>query len=190
MSQPDLFERTVQEPQGFDWRAETIGEAEEAALAERLADLPLQPFAFRGYFGNRRTASFGLRYDYDRRAVENAAPIPDFLHEVRLRLAPAFGVDPAAVAQILVTEYSPGAGIGWHRDKPQFGTVMGLSLLAPCGLRFRRREGDGWRRVTRPLPARSAYRLSGPARHEWEHSIAALDRLRFSITLRTLERFV
>jgi hypothetical protein len=33
---------------------------------------------------------------------------------------------------------------------------------------------------------RSAYSLSGEARHDWEHSISPGQTLRFSITFRTL----
>ena len=61
-----------------------------------------------------------------------------------------------------------------------------MSLLAPCSLRFRRKAGDGWERASLKVEPRSAYLLSGPARAVWEHSIPALDRLRYSITLRTL----
>ena len=32
----------------------------------------------------------------------------------------------------------------------------------------------------------SAYLLSGPARREWEHSIPALEALRYSVTFRNL----
>jgi alkylated DNA repair dioxygenase AlkB len=86
--------------------------------------------------------------------------------------------------QILVTEYAPGASIGWHRDKPMFEDVIAISLLAPCILRFRRKQGDGWERASVGIGPRSAYRLRGPARREWEHSIPPLARLRYSVTFR------
>jgi alkylated DNA repair dioxygenase AlkB len=63
---------------------------------------------------------------------------------------------------------------------------VGVSLLAPCSFRFRRKAGETWDRASLPAEPRSAYLLSGPARTVWEHSIPALDRLRYSITLRTL----
>jgi len=95
-------------------------------------------------------------------------------------------LDPGELHHVLVTEYQPGAGIGWHRDRPQFGEVVGVSLLSPCVLRFRRRLGQGWERANLPAEPRSAYLLNGPARSQWEHSIAPMQALRYSITFRRL----
>jgi alkylated DNA repair dioxygenase AlkB len=78
------------------------------------------------------------------------------------------------------------AGIGWHRDKAEFADVIAVSLGAPCTLRFRRKVGLGWQRATQRVNPRSAYLLRGPARSEWEHSIPALERLRYSVTFRSL----
>jgi alkylated DNA repair dioxygenase AlkB len=130
--------------------------------------------------------SFGYRYDYDRRTVVEAAPFPPFLLSLRSKVGETFGSPADSFRQVLINEYRPGAGIGWHRDKAQFGEVVGVSLLAPCSLRFRRKAGDIWERASLKVEPRSAYLLSGPARAVWEHSIPALDRLRYSITLRTL----
>jgi alkylated DNA repair dioxygenase AlkB len=44
----------------------------------------------------------------------------------------------------------------------------------------------GFRRANLEVAPGSAYLLSGEARHEWEHSIAPGDQLRFSITFRSL----
>ena len=143
-------------------------------------------FQFGRCEGKRRVASFGYSYDYDRRKVEAAAPIPDFLLAARAAVA-AWARRPADdFVQGLISRYAPGAGIGWHRDKPPFGVVAGISLLAPCTLRLRREAGPGWDRANLPLEPRSAYLLTGPARGQWEHSIAPQARLRYSITLRTL----
>ena len=88
---------------------------------------------------------------------------------------------------MLVTKYGPGAGIGWHRDKEVFGEVIGVSLLSPCVLRLRRKVGGKkWERANVEAEPRSAYLLSGPSRSEWEHSIPAVDALRYSITFRNL----
>ena len=131
-------------------------------------------------------ASFGYRYDYDRRAVVEAAPFPAFLMSLRRKVAQIFDRPADAFEQVLINEYKPGAGIGWHRDKAQFDEVVGVSLLAPCRLRFRRKAGERWERASLAVEPRSAYLLSGPARTVWEHSIPVLDRLRYSITFRTL----
>ena len=83
--------------------------------------------------------------------------------------------------------YDPGAGIGWHRDRPQFDEVIGVSLGAPVTMAFRRRRADGkFDRVKLPLVPRSAYLLSGEVRSGWQHGIAAHDALRFSLTFRSL----
>ena len=113
---------------------------------------------------------------------------PAFLEPLRRKVAAIFDRPADAFRQVLINEYRPGAGIGWHRDKAQFDEVVGVSLLAPCNLRFRRKAGETWdRRVRLTVEPRSAYLLSGPARREWQHSIPALPRLRYlASTLRTL----
>ena len=188
--QSDLFgpagELAADAPAGFRYWPEVITPAEEAALVAALEAQPFAPFDFHGYLANRRVVSFGLRYDYGKRAVETAAPMPAFLLQLRAKVAALAGQAPEAFSQALVNEYRPGAGIGWHRDKPQFGLVAGVSLLSPCVLRLRRRVGAKWERASLPLAPRSAYLLSGAARRDWEHSISPGERLRYSITLRTL----
>lgn len=173
-------------PPGFQYWLDVIAADEEAALIAQLAALPFRPFDFHGYQANRRVVSFGLRYDYGKRGVEVAQPIPAFLQPLRARVAELAGLPAGAFEQSLINEYAPGAGIGWHRDKPQFGLVAGVSLASPCVLRFRRRDGATWMRGRAALAPRSAYLLSGPARDVWEHSISPGEALRYSITFRTL----
>ena len=185
-AQADLFAAPKRAPEGFRYRADVLSAEEEEALVRELAALPFKPYDFHGYLANRRVASFGYRYDYGRRAVVEAAPFPAFLEPLRRRVAAIFGRPAEALRQVLINEYRPGAGIGWHRDKAQFDEVVGVSLLAPCSLRFRRKSGERWERASLNVEPRSAYLLSGPARTIWEHSIPALDCLRYSITLRTL----
>ena len=155
-------------------------------LAGRFADLPFQNFLFHGFEGKRRTISYGWHYAFDGSGLHKGDPIPDFLLPVRQRAAAFAGLAPEALEQALIVEYAPGAGIGWHRDRPVFGEVVGLSLLAEANFRFRRKDGTKWQRVTVPAEPRSAYLLSGPARWEWEHSILPMEKLRYSITFRTL----
>ena len=173
-------------PDGFAYRPELITRAEEAALVERLAALALQPFEFQGHLGKRRVASFGWRYRFGAGGLQQAEPLPDWLTPLRDRAASFGGVEPEAFVHALVTEYEPGAGIGWHRDRPEFGDVVGVSLASPCVVRFRRRVGKGWARRSFTAEPRSAYLLTGKAREEWQHGIAAVDALRYSITFRTL----
>ena len=187
--QSDLFTAPAGLPQGFRYHPDVLSVEEEGSLARELGELPFKPFDFHGYLANRQVVSFGYRYDYGSRSVVEAAPFPSFLVSLRRKVAEIFGRPAEAFRQVLINEYRPGAGIGWHRDKAQFDEVVGVSLLTPCTLRFRRKaegEGQGWSRASLTVEPRSAYLLSGPARTVWEHSIPALDRLRYSITLRTL----
>lgn len=126
-------------PEGFRYRPSVIGSKEEDALVARLRDLPFREFEFHGFLGKRRVVSFGWQYDYSERGLQKANEIPEFLLELRALAASFANLNVEDFQQVLVTEYGPGAGIGWHRDKPEFGEVVGISLLAPCVLRFRRK---------------------------------------------------
>jgi alkylated DNA repair dioxygenase AlkB len=172
-------------PEGLVYKPDLIGTDEEAALAGEIAALPFAPFQFHGYEGARRVVAFGWDYRFARQALEPAPPIPDFLQALRAKVAAVAGGDPDIFQQAMVIEYAPGAGIGWHRDRPQFEVIAGVSLLASCPFRLRRKVGQGWERATlRPAP-RSLYILAGPAREDWEHSIPAVEALRYSVTFRT-----
>ena len=173
-------------PEGFRYRGGLVADAEERELACALAELPFQAFEFHGFLGKRRVVSYGWRYVFDGSGLEQAEPIPDFLLPLRARAAAFAGLDAAALEHVLLTEYEPGATIGWHRDRSVFGDVVGISLLTPARLRFRRKQGARWERAAIEVEPRSAYVLTGPARADWEHSIPAVESLRYSITFRTL----
>jgi|SRR6202789_2499099 alkylated DNA repair dioxygenase AlkB len=184
---PEMEERPTQlEPRGFRYQEEIVTEAEEAGLVASFGELNLKPFEFHGHIGNRRVVSFGLKYDYSRRAVEPGGAMPVFLDDLLLRAAQFAGYEPEAFQQVGVSEYRPGAGIGWHKDKPQFGVVVGVSFLAAATMRFRRADGSHWNRISHTVKPRSIYMLSGEARTEWEHSIPPQTDLRYSVTFRTL----
>ena len=163
-----------------------IGKADETALAGLIDEAPLEPFRFGQWRGKRLTCSYGSAYDYQRGRVAEAPPLPRWLVRLRGRLAALAGVAADDLQQALLTRYDPGAGIGWHRDRPQYGVVLGLSLSAPAVLRLRLRTEGGFQRRSIMLPPRSLYRLSGEAREEWEHSITPMEVTRRSITFRTL----
>lgn len=182
----ELEQRPPQaEPRGFRYREEIISEEEQAVLVTAIEKLDLKPFEFHGYLGNRRVASFGFKYDFSRRAVQRADDIPHFLNELLGRVAEFAGSEQDTFRQAGINEYRAGAGIGWHKDKPEFGIIVGVSLLAPATMRFRREDEGNWLRISHTLEPRSIYILSGEARTEWEHSIPPLDALRYSITFRT-----
>ena len=193
-SQLDIFggaggaRRTAGElPEGFLYEPELIGPEEEAALVASVRGLPFRDFEFHGYTGKRRVVSFGWHYDFTGHQLRKANDIPDFLLALRSGAAAFAGMEPGELQHVLVTEYGEGAGIGWHRDKAVFGNTVGVSLLAPCSLRLRRKVGERkWERANVTAEPRSAYLLSGPARAEWEHSIPPVSTLRYSITFRNL----
>jgi alkylated DNA repair dioxygenase AlkB len=171
---------------GLDYREDVITEIDERELVERLSALDLLPFRFQGWLGNRKTTSFGWRYDFDDASFSRTDPIPDWLGPVREKAAAFAGLLPEDFAHVLLARYDPGAGIGWHRDRDVFEKVVGISLGTPATLHFRQRTASGFRRTSIELQPRSAYLLSDESRWNWEHRITPGDRLRFSITFRTL----
>ena len=180
----DLFDSTI--VPGLAMSQGVITLAEEAALIARIDAAPLAPFRFQGWLGKRLTHSFGWRYDFDKAEFAATEPMPDWLLPVRAKAAAFAGMAPEDFVQALLIRYDPGAGIGWHRDRPLFEHVVGISLGNPATLRLRRRKDAGFERASAELPPRSVYHLSGEVRHEWEHSIAAMDVPRWSITFRSL----
>ena len=184
----DLFGPTpavVPAPPGFRYAPDLFSPAAERDFAAQFANLPFKPFEFHGYQGNRRIVSYGYRYDYAGRTLRTSDAMPDFLAPLREAASRFSGIAPDKLEQALVTEYSPGAGIGWHRDKPMFEDVVALSFLAPCVLRLRRQDGTSWQRQAVEVAPRSSYLLHGPVRSEWEHSIVPMDVLRYSVTFRS-----
>jgi alkylated DNA repair protein (DNA oxidative demethylase) len=171
---------------GLRYADALIGPGEEEQLIERMLATDLEPFRFHGWLGNRKTRSFGWRYDFDDASFAPAEPIPGWLLPLRETAAAFAGLQPDDFIHVLLARYDPGAGIGWHRDRDVFDQVVGISLAAPATLRFRRRRGDGFDRAKLDVAPRSGYLLSGEARWDWEHSIVPGSDLRFSITFRAL----
>ena len=210
-SQSTLFdspndEQTSNLPAGLRYRPELINSVDEETLIAHLRELPFKEFEFHGYLGKRRVVSFGWQYEFSGAGqLRKADDIPEYLLALRTRAAAFAKLKPDELQHVLVIEYAPGAGIGWHRDRPVFGEVVGVSLLAPCVLRFRRKKESeaervtgkkgqtgkrqtktNWERVNLLAAPRSAYHLSGPARSEWQHSILRVDSLRYSVTFRNM----
>ena len=171
---------------GLSSRPGLVDPDEERTLIGRIDATDPQPFRFQRWTGHRLTTSFGWSYDFEAGRPREAPPIPEWLLPVRDRAAGFAGLTPQALIQALLIRYDPGAGIGWHRDRPIYEHVVGISLGEPATMRFRRRRPGGFDRASTPLEPRAAYHLSGPARHEWEHSIVAMEQPRWSITFRSL----
>src|SRR5688572_24721279 len=173
-------------PEGLRYQSALISSGDENALVERVRELPFKEFEFHGFLGKRRVVSFGWKYDFAVEKVRRIDAIPDFLLPLRDRAATFAGMDPAVLQQALVTEYSPGAAIGWHKDKAVFDEVVGISLGALCTFRLRRKVGSTWERRNLTLEPGSAYIITGEARTDWEHSIPPVDALRYSVTFRSM----
>jgi alkylated DNA repair dioxygenase AlkB len=176
---------SAEPPEGFRYIPDVLTPAQEKSIVAEFEKLPLKPFEFQGYQGNRRIYTFGDKYIFAGQEPRDDASIPDYLLPLT-EIASRISGEPAkAFAQLMVTEYAPGAGIGWHLDRPSYEDIVAVSFLAPCTLRLRRKKGDGWERRSAHIEPRSAYLLHGPVRTVWQHSIAPMDVLRYSVTLRT-----
>ncbi|GAY24646.1 MULTISPECIES: alpha-ketoglutarate-dependent dioxygenase AlkB [Sphingobium] len=172
---------------GLRYEPGFLSDAEEAELITRIDATPLAPFRFQKWTGKRLTRSYGWNYDFERGSFGPADPLPDWLLPLRNRAARFAALPPDALVQALLIRYDPGAGIGWHKDRPVFEHVVGISLGGAAPMRFRRRTADGFERRTVSLEPRSIYHLAGEARHAWEHSITEQEEPRWSITFRSLK---
>jgi DNA oxidative demethylase len=175
-------------PEGLAYAPDFLAGEAQAALIERMNALPFKPFEFQGFLGKRETVSFGWSYRFDGSGLTETDPIPAWLLPVRAEAAAFAGLESAALEHALLIRYGEGAGLGWHRDRPVFDDVIGISLLSPAPLRFRRKLRERWQRFTLTPEPGSIYLLRGPARTEWEHSIPPVAALRYSITFRSFDR--
>jgi alkylated DNA repair dioxygenase AlkB len=182
-----LFETPDSLPDGLRYAADFGSLEIEQQLISGVRSLPLEPFQFGKFEGKRRVASFGFRYDYGLKQLRRSEPIPAWLNGSVTKVE-AFAGPDTWIQQVLCTEYDVGVGIGWHRDRPHFDRIFGLSLGSACKFRFRRPAGKSWDRFTLDAKPRSLYTMSGASRHIWEHSIPAVESPRYSITFRTLQR--
>jgi alkylated DNA repair dioxygenase AlkB len=172
-------------PEGFRYQADFLAEAEERELLARIGELQFQAFDYQGYIAKRRIVDYGWSYDYASHKTSPTKPLPKFLMPLRDRAATFAELAPEKIIEAVVTEYPPGAPIGWHRDVPQFETIVGISLANACRMRLKPYEAEGGI-VSVTLEPRSIYVISGVARWKFQHSIPAVEKLRYSITFRTL----
>jgi alkylated DNA repair dioxygenase AlkB len=189
MSQASLFDtEETAFPPGMRFEPEWLPADEEAALLGAIRALDLREAQYKQYTARRRVASFGGKFDYDNNRLLPAPPIPPAFEPLRERVARWLGVAPDVFSQMLVAEYAPGTPLGWHRDVPDFESIVGVSLLGEGQMRFRPYPPESGRAAdvrSLLLPPRSVYVLEGPARWQWQHSIVPTKVLRYSISLRT-----
>ncbi len=179
--------RSADAPAGFGYWPDFLDPAAGRALLDEIERMPFRAFEFRGVAARRRVCAFGWGYDFETRSLVPGPDVPPSLITLRDEVAPLADRPAERFEEVLVTEYPPGATIGWHRDAPAFGsTVVGVSLASTCRMRFRRDVGGAWETWERELEPRSAYLLSGAARTIWQHSIPPTPELRYSVTYRTL----
>jgi DNA oxidative demethylase len=164
-----------------------ITREEEHLLLERFNEIGWEPIVIRGQAARRTARHFGLSYDYESRTPRPGEAIPEWIEPPRRAAAELAGVRPETLVEALVQRYPAGSTIGWHRDAPAFGTVVGISLLGRARLRFQRGRREQRRTWEVQLEPRSGYVLAGDARRFWEHSIPPITELRYSITFRTLK---
>jgi len=182
-----LFE-TQSLPEGFRLQEEFLGPSEEADLIARFRAMEFHEVRMRGVAARRRVVQYGYKYSFETLRMTEGPPLPEFLVAIRDRAATFAGLASGDLSEALVTEYAPGAPIGWHRDAPGFGVVVGISLSAAARFRFRRGEVGAWQTTEVRLAPRSIYVLTGPARTEWQHCIPPVHDLRYSVTFRTLRK--
>ena len=175
-------------PPGFVYQPDFLTPDEERTVLDGVSRLQFHDVKMRGQVARRRTTHFGWTYGYETWRIEPGPPIPEFLLALRGRAAALGGVSAEELVEVLVTHYPPGAGIGWHRDAPMFGVVVGVSLAGACRFRFQRGKGPARMTATAALEPRSAYALDGPARWQWQHSVPGGKSERYSVTYRTLRR--
>ncbi|MBD0318547.1 MAG: alpha-ketoglutarate-dependent dioxygenase AlkB [Thermoleophilia bacterium] len=178
---------SVEEPAGLVYRPDFVTPDEEADLLAFLVGLDFREVVMHGQAARRTVRHYGFDYAYESRTATPGEPLPDALVPLRERCAELAAIEPGVLAEALVTRYPAGAGIGWHRDAPMFGSpVVGVSLGSACRMRFQRSAGGVRRTFSLDLEPRSAYVLAGAARWAWQHSIPATNGLRYSVTFRTL----
>ena len=179
----------AEQVEGLTYREDFVSPAEERALLGLFEAMEFHTLTMRGQTARRTVRHFGLGYEYESGELASTDPLPEPMLPLRDRCAELMERAPEDLVQTLVSRYPPGAGIGWHRDAPMFGSkIAGVSLRAACRMRFQRTLKGERSTAELELAPRSAYLLSGKARWSWQHSIPATKELRYSVTFRTLKR--
>ena len=191
-SQSDMFGApALKLPEGLAYERDFLDADEELDLLAVMESLPFAPMKYQNYIALREVVSYGGKYDFTRRQLNEADPMPDWLQPLREKAARWLGVEPEDFTQALLSQYKPGTPLGWHRDVPDFDDIVGISLLNDAVMRFRRypplepKKADVIKLVLEP---RSVYALRGAARWGWQHSVAPTKQLRYSVTFRTARR--
>lgn len=187
--QHTLFPSAPKIPEGFQYIPDFITPVEEEYLYKEISKIQLHTFNFQGYEAKRKVASFGQDWSFEKQQLSKGTPIPDVFQPLIRKVATTLSLQEDVFAELLVTEYPVGAVINWHRDAPPFDLIAGISLHADCTFRLRPYDKTQQGRnsiISMPVKRRSLYVMRGTARTDWQHSIASVKQVRYSITLRTL----
>ncbi len=187
LSIQEIQEITSDYTTGFRYFEDAISAEQENDLLEFIRTLNFQPYVMRGQPSRRGIVRFGHDYGPVGGSHHVVEPLPPPLISLRDICATKADLkEPAFVASV-VSEYSPGATIGWHSDMTIFGPVVfGVSLQGSCVLKLRpKAERKKVYNIT--LNPRSLYVMEGEIRSAWEHSIPPVKMLRYSITFRTVK---
>jgi alkylated DNA repair dioxygenase AlkB len=173
-AQPKLLDCNAQLPNGLLYRPDFLTSEEEEILLAYIQNLSMPHLQFNEHESKRR----GKGFEYE---------LPRFLTPLQLRIAKWLSVPRAAINEAFIQEYPPGYGIGWHRDR-ETPLVVGVSLVGWARMRFRplERIGDPKAVVSFEVEPRSVYLMRGEVATRWQHSVAPVSALRYSITFRTL----
>ena len=186
-----LFDLSPALPEGFTYVPAFISEAEEARLVSAIQQTELATFVFQGFEAKRKVASFGMDWSFEEQKLRKGKPFPEAFLPLVQKVAMHLSLPTVRIQELLVTEYPPGSVINWHRDAPPFEAIAGISLVSDCTFKMRpfqkEKQGRG-ATISLPVQRRSLYVMQGVARTAFQHSIAALPSLRYSITLRTLDK--
>jgi alkylated DNA repair dioxygenase AlkB len=177
-------------PEGFTYIPDFLNGAEELTLCNFITHIELHPFQFQGFEAKRKVASFGYDYNFENRNLSSGKGIPAEFNFIIARVADRVSIEMDAFKELLITEYPVGSVINWHRDAQPFDVIAGISLASDCRFKLRPHDKNKQTRSnthTIILKRCSLYLMQGAARTDWQHSIAPVQNIRYSITLRTLK---
>ena len=169
-----LFDAPAAFPNGFEYQPNFITAEEEAELLRHIQALPLKNAPFKEYVAKRRVYGWwGTR------------KLPEWLLPITAKIEQWHGLPAGALKNALVSEYSPGTGVGWHRDQPPYTKIFGLSLAGWAQFDLRpNRNASTKEPVSLTVEPRSLYVMQGESRERFQHRVEPTKTLRYSITFR------
>ncbi len=94
-----LFPPETIGPPSLRYYPKIITPSMELDLIKRIRGLALVPFQFGAFEGKRRVASFGFKYDYAERRLQEAEEIPEWLAPM-IEKVEAYGGPTAKIKQV------------------------------------------------------------------------------------------